>query len=36
MVDLEELQLEIEKKLISLSSTELIGLGKGLELDVIK
>ena len=36
MVDREELQLEIEEKLISLSSTELIGLGNGLKLDVIK
>ena len=33
MADLEELQLEIEEKLLSLSSTELIGLGKGLKLD---
>ena len=33
MADLEELQLEIEGKLLSLSSTELIGLGKGLKLD---
>ena len=33
MADLEELQLEIEETLFSLSSTELIGLGKGLKLD---
>jgi hypothetical protein len=33
MADLEELQLEIEEKLLSLSSEELIGLGKGLKLE---
>ena len=33
MANLEELQLEIEGKLLSQSSTELIGLGKGLKLD---
>jgi Arc/MetJ family transcription regulator len=33
MADLEELQLEIEEKLLSLSSDELIGLGKGLKLE---
>ena len=33
MADLEELQLEIEGNLLSLSSTELIGVGKGLKLD---
>ena len=35
MVDLEELQLEIEGKLLSLSSTELTGLGKGLAKPII-